>query len=92
MKKVLLLLLLLTLACCCVACKSSSTGLEAGTVVTYGRYEQDNDDTNGAEPIEWIVLATEDKNVLLISRYGLDTQEYHRPSIRRGQKAMYAIG
>lgn len=28
-----------------------------GTVVTYGRYEQDNDLTNGSEPIEWQVLA-----------------------------------
>lgn len=41
---------------------------------SYGRYEQDNDLTNGPEPIEWIVLSADDTNnrAMLISKYGLD--------------------
>ena len=28
----------------------------AGDIITFGSYEQDNDTSNGAEPIEWRVL------------------------------------
>ena len=31
---------------------------KVGDVITYGHYEQDGDETNGAEPIEWIILET----------------------------------
>ena len=48
-----------------------------GDIVTFGHYEQDNDLSNGSEPIEWIVLAAEDENVLLLSKYGLDAKPYH---------------
>ena len=43
----------------------------AGSIVLYGRYEQDNDLSNGMEPIEWIVLEN-DRNthtLTMISRY-----------------------
>ena len=43
----------------------------------FGSYEQDNDLTNGAEPIEWMVLAKEDGRTLLLSKYALDAQPYH---------------
>ena len=43
------------------------------SIVTYGTYEQDNNPSNGAEPIEWIVLKRDDDNVILISKYGLET-------------------
>ena len=51
----------------------------AGNIVTYGRYEQDNDLTNGLEPIEWIVLTYDEANnrALLISKYGLDILNFH---------------
>lgn len=48
-----------------------------GELVIYGVYEQDNDFTNGAEPIEWQVLAVEDGKVLLISRYSLDSRQFN---------------
>ena len=46
-----------------------------GETVFWGTYEQDNND-NGKEPIEWIVLDKTDDSALLISKYGLDYQQY----------------
>lgn len=50
---------------------------QVGDVVIFGRYEQDNDLSNGPEPIEWIVLESEADARLLISKYGLDARAYH---------------
>ncbi len=55
---------------------------KAGTLVEFGSYEQDNDFTNGKEPIEWMVMKVEDGAALLLSRYGLDVQSYHTVSDR----------
>lgn len=41
-------------------------------VVTLGTYEQDNDNSNGREPIEWIVLDKQADKMLVVSRYILD--------------------
>lgn len=41
-------------------------------VITLGKYEQDNNTENGAEPIEWIVLEKNGNKALVISRYVLD--------------------
>nr|AHF25629.1 hypothetical protein [uncultured bacterium Contigcl_24] len=49
----------------------------AGSHVFFGSYEQDNDPDNGPEPIEWIVLDTQEGKSLLISRYALDAGAYH---------------
>ena len=49
---------------------------KAGDIVTFGHYEQDGDPANGPEPIEWIVLDTEDGYTTLLSRYGLETKPY----------------
>ena len=51
-----------------------------GEIILFGKYEQDGDDSNGAEDIEWLVLKTEpDQNrILVISRYSLDVQPYNR--------------
>lgn len=48
-----------------------------GDVIQFGCYEQDNDDENGPEPIEWIVLSVEDHHALLISKYGLIKKPYN---------------
>ncbi len=48
-----------------------------GDTVFFGQYEQDNDLTNGAEEIEWLVLAKEDGKALLISKYALDSIPYN---------------
>ena len=48
-----------------------------GSIVTFGRYEQDGNEENGPEPIAWIVLDVQDGKALLLSRYGLDHLPYH---------------
>ena len=57
---------------------SASGGFNVGDIVTFGRYEQDDDAGNGSEPIEWIVLASEADARLLVSRYGLYPLAYDR--------------
>ena len=42
-----------------------------------GRYEQDNNLSNGEEDIEWIVLKKANGKLLLVSRFALDCQPYH---------------
>ncbi len=53
---------------------------EAGSYVFFGSYEQDNEISNGAEDIEWLVLNREGNKLLVISRYALDCQPYNTPS------------
>ena len=55
----------------------ASAQVRTGTVISFGHYEQDNDSSTGAEPIEWQVLTEEENRMLLISRYGLDGLPYH---------------
>ena len=53
---------------------------DVGSIVCFGHYEQDNNTSNGKEPIEWLVLdynAT-NKRALLLSRYGLDAEPYNK--------------
>lgn len=49
---------------------------EIGSSVFFGSYEQDNDTSDGKEEIEWIVLAKEGSQALVISRYALDGRQY----------------
>ena len=51
-------------------------GIEVGDTVLFGKYEQDNDTTNGQEEIEWIVVKRDGNKVLLWSKYYLDYQPY----------------
>ena len=51
---------------------------EVGDYVTFGRYEQDNDLSDGQEPVEWLVLAKEEDRMLVTSRYGLDADRFDR--------------
>ncbi|MBO4391440.1 MAG: hypothetical protein J5825_11360 [Lachnospiraceae bacterium] len=53
--------------------------ISQGDIVTFGSFEQDNDTSNGAEPIEWIVLNVDEDNnrALLLSKKALDTRQYH---------------
>ncbi len=48
-----------------------------GDIVKFGKYEQDNNTSNGKEDIEWIVLAKEDNRILLVSKYALDCKQYN---------------
>lgn len=53
--------------------------LNIGDYVLFGSYEQDNDTTNGAEPIEWQVVDIDNDKALLVSKYILDNVEYNEP-------------
>ena len=54
-----------------------SAQIKAGDFYIFGQYEQDNDPSNGPEPIMWKVLAVESDRLLVISRYGLDAKPYN---------------
>ncbi|MBQ7119746.1 MAG: hypothetical protein IJO09_05980 [Oscillospiraceae bacterium] len=54
-----------------------STKVSVGEYITFGAYEQDNDTSNGKEPIEWLVLDIVDNRALLISKYALDCKPYN---------------
>ncbi len=54
------------------------SNVKIGDVVKFGSYEQDNNLSNEKERIEWIVLAKENGKALLISKYCLDYQLYHK--------------
>lgn len=47
-----------------------------GAYISLGKYEQDNDKSNGKEDIEWLVLDVIDGKALIISKYALDAQPY----------------
>lgn len=53
------------------------TDVSVGDTISFGYYEQDNNRTNGKEPIEWSVLTIEDDMALVISKDVLDWQPFH---------------
>lgn len=55
----------------------SSETLAVGAELTFGKYEQDNDTSNGKEDIEWIVLDNVDGYWLLISKYALEVKPFN---------------
>jgi len=48
-----------------------------GETVIWGEYEQDNDNSNGKENVEWLILDIKDNQALLISKYIIDCQPYN---------------
>ena len=50
---------------------------EIGKTIKFGRYEQDNDFSNGKELIEWVVLDIVDEKALVVSKYALDLIPYN---------------
>ena len=51
--------------------------ITVGDVLYLGACEQDNDLSNGKEPIEWLILDIQDGQALAVSRYALDCKPYH---------------
>ena len=49
---------------------------EKGDIITFGQYEQDNNTSNGMEPIRWIILGYTDNNMYVISENILDVKPY----------------
>ena len=70
---------------------SQSSDLIIGETVIFGRYEQDNDTTNGAEPIEWQVADIIDDRALLISSYVLDNISYNEPVGINGDRNLVSL-
>ena len=60
--------------------KNSFLNVNVGSVIKYGVYEQDCNESNGKEEIEWLVLEIKDNKALLLSKYSLDTQPYNQTS------------
>lgn len=52
---------------------SAADMLSVGQTFTMGRYEQDNNLSNGPEPIEWQVLTVQGNRALVISKIALET-------------------
>lgn len=51
---------------------------QVGDIICFGKYEQDNNKSNGMEEIEWKVLEKDENGkMLLISKYALDCRNYH---------------
>lgn len=50
--------------------------LEEGDTFEFGFYEQDNDTSNGKEPIEWIIISKEDGVIHAMSKYVLDVHPF----------------
>lgn len=59
---------------------SALAGAQIGEIVTFGACEQDNDPSNGAEPIEWRVLENTGDTILLNAVYALECKAYHSNS------------
>ena len=49
-----------------------------GDTVSFGKYEQDYDTSNGKEDIEWLVLDKKDDAVLVISKHVLEDKSFGR--------------
>ncbi len=59
--------------------KTKDILLNNAPIIEFGSYEQDNDPSNGSEPIEWLILdKKEDGSMLIVSRYGLDAIPYNK--------------
>lgn len=95
MKKIIILALTLLMAFQLVSCGGAGGKEEIGVrdankaipgaaaineTVKFGYYEQDNDETNGKEPIEWLVLKNDGEKILLVSKYVLDVCQYNQTS------------
>ena len=50
---------------------SAFASAKPGNELQFGAYEQDNNLSDGAEPIEWVVLANEGDRILVLSKYVL---------------------
>ena len=60
--------------------RSKYTDYGIDQLVSFGRYEQDGNTKNGAEPVEWVVLKSDGARKLLMSRYVLDALPFNNRS------------
>jgi len=57
--------------------KFNCSEYNVGDSLFYGKFEQDNNKDNGAEPIEWIVLEADNTHLIVMSKYALYPDSYH---------------
>ena len=82
-KKSIALLIAVVMMLALTACGNTNelasikSTVAVGDIIEFGAYEQDNDTSNGKEPIEWLVLERDGNKILVISRYALDVQPYN---------------
>jgi hypothetical protein len=82
-KQVIALLIAVIMMLALTACGSTNelasikSTVAVGNIIEFGAYEQDNDMSNGKEPIEWLVLERDGNKILVISKYALDAQPYN---------------
>ncbi len=67
-------------------CKSRAN-LKVGDYFIFGHYEQDNDLTNGKEPISWKILDKKDDKYLVISEKALDVKPFNESENASGESA-----
>lgn len=60
-----------------------------GNTVQFGTYEQDNNTSNGKEPVEWIVLDVQEGKSLLLSKFAIDCLPYHTLPRPEGEPSYY---
>lgn len=48
-----------------------------GDEIVFGEYEQDNNNSNGKEKLEWIIIYNNNKKVYMVSKYIIDTMQYN---------------
>ena len=84
MKKIIVLISVIMAVVCITACFADNLTdpktIAVGDTVTFGNYAQDNDQSNGKEPIEWIVLDVHDGKALLLIKYGLSEAGWNKYS------------
>ena len=55
------------------------SNIKVGNTIEFGCYEQDDDEIDGKEPIEWIVISLDanEGTAMLLSKYVLDTKPFN---------------
>ena len=78
MKKLIsvLLVLVMALALCPVTAGAAAGDYRVGDKIQLGTYEQDDNNSNGKEPITWTILDKKGGKVLLLSEKCLDVRPY----------------
>lgn len=60
--------------------------MHVGETFWFGSYEQDNDVSNGPEPIRWVIVDKEVGSVLAVSEQALDSRRFHETAGNIGWK------
>ena len=79
MKKLFAVLCILCMVCAgyvSAGAEGEAPSYKAGETVSFGRFEQDGDETDGPEELEWIVLESDGEIAVMISRYALVAMPY----------------